>query len=537
MPHLRRKRDRELGQTLVLFELVFVLILAFSALVIDLGFLRNNRQVLVNTFDAAALAGGTKLPVDGSVAGQATAANALINATIQADYPGLPTSNYTITYYCLIGVDSSNQPYVSRDVPVVCNPAKALGHTPGTSDFKGAGQTRYSVCNPALGDLCNVVVISGTAVTPYSIAPIVGVTSGSTGIVTSAACRGPCGASPLTPVDVMLVMDRTSSMSGTDTANATAAAKSIVSLYNPAYQWLGFSLLGPSKTSGTCQSLPNVSVPDSTIGTANYPTDLRRWVPVGLSGTGSAFSTTYVKVSAAIACYTNSSTGTDLADPINAAAYELAHNGRTGVRKGIILETDGEPNAGVSGSSSNYCNNAAVAATNAKAAGIEIFTIGFGLDGSNDANCPDSSGTFHNKTATYLLASMATQPSTDTHGCPGTSTPNTNTDGDHFYCLPKTTGASTDLTLVFQAAAGQLASGHPHLIQLCPSPIITGLSPSTWTAGTSVTIGGEYFTGATSVMFGGTPATSFSVSGDTSITASAPGATSSITVATPCGTN
>ena len=111
----------------------------------------------------------------------------------------LPTSNYTITYYCLIGVDSSNQPYVSRDVPVVCNPAKALGHTPGTSDFKGAGQTRYSVCNPALGDLCNVVVISGTAVTPYSIAPIVGVTSGSTGIVTSAACRGPCGASPLTP--------------------------------------------------------------------------------------------------------------------------------------------------------------------------------------------------------------------------------------------------------------------------------------------------------------------------------------------------
>ena len=50
----------------------------------------------------------------------------------------------------------------------------------------------------------------------------------------------------------MLVMDRTSSMSGTDTANATAAAKSIVSLYNPAYQWLGFSLLGPSKTSGTC---------------------------------------------------------------------------------------------------------------------------------------------------------------------------------------------------------------------------------------------------------------------------------------------
>ncbi|MGD0861986.1 MAG: VWA domain-containing protein [Candidatus Limnocylindrales bacterium] len=524
----RRGRNREGGQILVLFELSFIVFLALAAIVIDLGVLRNDRQILVNTMDSAALAGGSKLPVTGPAG--ATAANALIAESIQANYPGLPTSHYSITYKCLIGADSTG-PLISRDVPLVCNPQHALGHTPVASDFIGAGSTRVSACDPTLGDTCNVVVVAGFATAPYDFGPALGVNSGSTGTVSSAACQGPCGLSPLTPVDVVLIMDRTSSMSGTDTENATTAANSIVSIYNPGNQWLGFSLLGPSTTSGSC-----VSAPASSIGTASFPTDLRRWVPVGLSGTGSAFSTTYAKVSAAINCYTNSSTGTDLADPITAAAYELAHNGRTGVRKGIIFETDGQPNAGVSGASSNYCNNASVAATAAKAAGIEIFTIGFGLDGSNDAACPDSSGAFKGEKATYLLASMATQPSSDSLGCPGTTTPNTNTDGDHFFCLPKTTGASTNLSSVFQAAASQLAKGGAHLVQLYPAPVVTGASGST-----SVSISGEYFTGATSVAFGGAPATSFTVNSDTSITATAPARASGtivdVIVTTPGGTS
>jgi hypothetical protein len=94
----RRDDDREHGQILVLFSLVLVVILAFAAIVVDLGVLRNNRQILLNTFDSAALAGGTVLPVNG--ASEATAANALIAQTIQANYPGLPESAYSITYKC-----------------------------------------------------------------------------------------------------------------------------------------------------------------------------------------------------------------------------------------------------------------------------------------------------------------------------------------------------------------------------------------------------------------------------------------------------
>ncbi len=241
MLHLRRRKDSEKGQILVLFTLVLVVILAFASMVVDLGLLRNNRQTLVNAFDSAALAGGTTLPVDGSVAGAATATNNLIVSTITANYPGLPASAYTISYKCLIGVDTSTppKPYISRDVPLVCDPHFSLGHNPPVAaDFIGSGPTRYSSCNPAVGDKCNAVVIAGAANTPFTFGRVVGVNQGSTGVVVSAACNGPCGTSPLTPVDVVLVIDRTGSMSGTDTTNAKAAANSLVSIYNPSNQWL-----------------------------------------------------------------------------------------------------------------------------------------------------------------------------------------------------------------------------------------------------------------------------------------------------------
>ncbi|HEX5642477.1 MAG TPA: IPT/TIG domain-containing protein [Thermoleophilia bacterium] len=69
-------------------------------------------------------------------------------------------------------------------------------------------------------------------------------------------------------------------------------------------------------------------------------------------------------------------------------------------------------------------------------------------------------------------------------------------------------------------------------------PVITGFSPASGTVGTSVTLTGTGFTGATSVKFGGTAATSFSVVGDTQITTAVPaGATSgTISVTAPGGT-
>lgn len=71
-------------------------------------------------------------------------------------------------------------------------------------------------------------------------------------------------------------------------------------------------------------------------------------------------------------------------------------------------------------------------------------------------------------------------------------------------------------------------------------PTVTGISPTTGVVGggTSVTITGTGFTGATAVSFGATAAASFTVNSDTSITAVSPAGTSgvvSVRVTTPLG--
>jgi hypothetical protein len=70
-----------------------------------------------------------------------------------------------------------------------------------------------------------------------------------------------------------------------------------------------------------------------------------------------------------------------------------------------------------------------------------------------------------------------------------------------------------------------------------PAPTITSFTPTTAASGATVTIMGTNFTGATTVSFGGTAATSFNVLSSTSITAVvASGASGIVSVTTPGGT-
>jgi RHS repeat-associated protein len=73
-----------------------------------------------------------------------------------------------------------------------------------------------------------------------------------------------------------------------------------------------------------------------------------------------------------------------------------------------------------------------------------------------------------------------------------------------------------------------------------PTPVVSGLTPNTGPAagGTTVTITGTGFTGATAVAFGSQPASTFTVVSDTTITATAPPGTGTtdVTVTAPGGT-
>src|SRR5581483_1489702 len=69
-------------------------------------------------------------------------------------------------------------------------------------------------------------------------------------------------------------------------------------------------------------------------------------------------------------------------------------------------------------------------------------------------------------------------------------------------------------------------------------PAISSFTPTSGSAGTSVTISGQNFTGATAVAFGGTPASDFVVDSDTQIRADIASGTTSgtVSVTTPVGT-
>lgn len=69
-------------------------------------------------------------------------------------------------------------------------------------------------------------------------------------------------------------------------------------------------------------------------------------------------------------------------------------------------------------------------------------------------------------------------------------------------------------------------------------PSISSFTPTSGPVGTSVTITGNSFTGATAVAFGGVTATSYQVISDTQIDALVPtgAVTGKITVTTPGGT-
>jgi len=460
----RDRRDGERGQILVLFTIALVVIMGFTALVIDVGLLRNNRQTLVNAMDAGALAGGTLLPVDGTQPDAVADMEALINKSVQSTYPGLSTADYQITYRCLIGTGAGDPGAfdatdIDTFVPLDCDPSHALGHAPPVlGDYIGAGKTRSSDCRPDLGDKCNIVVVAGDVTTGYSFGRVVGVDSGNTGTVTSSACRGLCGELPNQDFDVMIVLDDSSSMGSNRSAGQTRtfwAKKAANELMDSLEAARGTQRVGAVKYSGDYRS-PTAAVVLSPL------------------------TTDFTAVRTAIAPLAGNGGNTPLKQGMALGASTLQAGARPGVTQVLVFVSDGRANPDTI--TTARPTPAEVAAFRSVADQVYAVAIGAGGTGASNPDLP-------------LMRSLS-KP----------------TDDDHSFHVVD----ASDLPDVFRQIAVNILNPHAHLIQVYPAPIVSGVG-----GGATVTISGKYFTGASKVTFGAI-SVPFTVNSDTSISANPP---------------
>jgi hypothetical protein len=442
-----------------------VVLLASVAFAIDVARIRHARQVAQASVDLGSLAGADLLPAQGAVA--ATVVEQTARRVALANDPQLTDAQLVVTFTCVVSDPEGDGGEDSPDFGISCGPSSGTWSN-GWTTRQGKA---YHVCNPYAGDLCNAIVVNASDSVNFYFAPVIGINQGSTGAVSSVACKGYCGKAA-TPMDVMMVIDRTTSMSTADLQQAKDAANSVLQIYSPKVQHVGLTVLPYGGCTAVNQTNPNPSsvwnmVPlnsnyRNNNGTLNPASQLVQAINCLQRATGASSTP-----SPARACSTarpmpaaNNLCGgqTNLGDPMLAAANYLRLSGRPNIPHIIIFMTDGEANQPMN---SQPCQYAVNAAQQAEGYGTVIYTIGFGVayaapkDGLcyNDYASPYKTGPAgrgaYATTALATMASVSDSGIQPTDNLPGGCASDENSDGDNYFCLPKT----SDLTAVFQQVA------------------------------------------------------------------------------------
>jgi hypothetical protein len=440
---VKRARQGERGQVMVMFILISVAIFGAAVLAIDLGTFVWERQKLEIAVDAAALAGGLELPESGTDARAAALEYMGIND------PDVDLADVNTTFRCLVGDRDNNGSPDSSDIPAVCNPG--TGAAWACSD-----QLCISQCNPFVGsNRCNVLVVDASKEVSLAFTRILGLPPIEITASRNGACKGFCGTAPTTQLDVVIVIDRSPSMDSSELAAAKAGALAVLEIFDPEFQHIGLAVLGAGNPSNVCFEL----APESGGNWLIVPLSDDYKNADGSLNNGSSLVS-------AIQCLGNSSISqsTNLGSPLSDSEFdrpdaltELLNSPRTGITKGIIMFGDGEARE----PGSNPCQYANDRATVVKNEDIEVFTIGYGVNG---LRCGfDSSSSYEDVLVTELLADMATDSADDQGHCANASSILAeNNDGDHFLCQVE----GGDLEIVFVTAANALAPG----VRLIGSP-------------------------------------------------------------------
>lgn len=455
-PHHRRTR-RERGASTVIVALMVPVLFAAAALAIDISTLAHERQTLSNALDAAALAGAYALPGDPAAAEAAALAFAAAND---------PDADPAVSFWCVVASTGAAMTVKTEQIPGACDPGSIVGAR--CNAFICA-----IPCTPGGGRTCNTITVEDAKDVGYSFGPVVGLDNGNTGALSSSACKGSCGAESPNPMDVVMVADRTSSMSTTDRNLMVSAIKSTLQTMTKELQYVALGTIHRSASSpGSCITQPSSS---ATSGP---------WIPVPFSNNytltpSSPGATPPLNNSSSLVsgltCLQASSQGTYLASPLKAAAryvLGLSPNNLASLparplaaRKVVIFETDGQPNENtIAGSTSlttssdignsdggTACTNLRQVAINTKAQGVLIITVAFG--DARSARCETNGEYVRNVLAAAASPDPQGNASDADNDCSTTARRTTeNSDGDFFYCA----ATGSELAPIFVSALNQL---------------------------------------------------------------------------------
>ncbi len=381
---LRWSRTRDRGATAVVIALSLVILFGSAAFSFDLANLTWSRQTLRNITDAAAQAGASSLPDTTAAKAAALAYFARYDTSYVPDVKPL----------CMAVSTGGTQPAAGAISSATCDPNPGVT----TTYQNGVGgvicdQNFCAIPCDNAGAICNAIKVYAKKTVPFYFAPAIGISSGSTGAITSVSCSNSCGG-VLNAMDVAIIADRTPSMSNSDFSSMKSGIETTLQSMTPEYQLVTVGTIHRSNALSTdpCKThLGPVVQPSKTTG--YYPDGgarVGKWLPLAQGNTTTGFSNSYLTgtlgstgrtlpltsglgyqvdcmdhfdSTAMIDPNTGNSNypwGTHLAAPLKAAArlllgYDqsnlstlsaqratLLKSGST-VKQWIILETDGQP--------------------------------------------------------------------------------------------------------------------------------------------------------------------------------------------------
>jgi Flp pilus assembly protein TadG len=382
-------RRHQRGQSVVLVVISMTVLLGMAACVLDLGLGWYAKRQLQASVDAAALAGAQELPSN---------ANAVARA----------------------------HEYILK------NPTR------GVVDIHDTTITKCLTTAPGCAPV-NALTVKATAKADTAFARLFGINTMTVG-AKATACQ-PCGAKPL---DIVIVLDRTGSMSEGGTPNKLANAKSgimtFLNFLDAGTAQVGLAVLPPASSVANRCALQQTSWYDSTSS---------KYVVVPLSAdfkANGALNGSSNLVQTVNCQQPNGTTHYSLA--LQAAQAELAAHGRPGVQRVIVFLTDGAANTGPHFFTapnielSRPCQSGVNSAAAAKAAGTWVYTIGYSI-GGDECQADRNAGVLESPAITpdQALRAMASSPS-------------------NYYVRPDT----GQLNTIFTQIAADISSGSSRLV-------------------------------------------------------------------------